>query len=84
MGRVTSELVPILVAIKELHREIENLRKEICDLRDTVSTMGSAPHSIQITMGGVESDAENEADIMSVDSSDESENSTQSAPAVLH
>lgn len=73
--RITSEVVPLVAAVKELHREILALRKDIDELRDEVKTM-SSDNGIQFVLGG---DEEEETD----SDSDSSVESVQSAPATL-
>lgn len=73
--RITSEVVPLVAAVKELHREILALRKDIDELRDEVKTM-SSDNGIQFVLGGNEEE-ETDSD------SNSSVESVQSAPATL-
>ena len=77
--RTSSDLFPLLAALKELHRELSALRGEINELKDEVKVMERGGGGIQFVIR-----PEGEEDESESDRDSESEcDSVQSAPPTV-
>jgi len=65
--RISSDFVHVIAALKEVHREILSLRKDIDELRDEVKVLERG-NGIQFVLGGGRDESESESDVESVQS----------------
>ena len=78
--RTASDLFPLLAALKEMHRDLQALRKEIDELNDEVRVMQHTGGNVQYVINLDSAEQNDETDCSS--SSSECD-SVQSAPATV-
>ena len=78
--RTASDLFPLLAALKEMHRDLQALRKEIDELKDEVRVMQHTGGNVQYVINLDSAEQNDETDCNS--SSSECD-SVQSAPATV-
>lgn len=78
--RGASDLMPVLAAIKALHNELIELRREVDELKDEVKVMERSGGHVQFVLQPDEVDTDEDGS----DDSDSDDNvSVQSAPAAI-